>query len=525
MNRRTLLQGAAMATIAAPRLAGAQGRSVLRFVPSADLSILDPIRSGSFNTRIHALTVFETLYGVDIEGNPQPQMLEGHAIGEDGKIWNLTLREGLRFHDGEPVRAQDVVASLRRWSQRDPFGQALFAATDELSAASDRVVRFRLKYPFPLLPQALGKASPNLPVIMPERFGAIPPANAVPEMIGSGPYRFVASERVPGARAVYAKFDAYVPRPSGTPSFLAGPRIAHFERVEWLTIPDASTAAAALQRGEVDWVEQPSIDLVPLLKRDRQINVQVVETAGLMSVLRFNHFQLPLDNIRIRRVLLNAVSQRDFMMMIAGDQADYWRDGVGIFTPGSAMANDAGLPEIGGRSMDQLRRDLEAAGYKGERIALMAPTDQQRTNAVSEATGDLLRRLGMNLDHQAMDMATMFTRNQTRNPLEQGGWSMFATFWGGLEMSSPASHHPLRGAGTRSWVGWPTSERIEELVAQWFRAPDLAEQQRLCRELQLQAFQDVPYVPLGQFFPPSAWRRTLTGILPGLPQMTNVRRV
>ena len=270
MNRRSMLTlSTAAAIIGTASLARlgivrAASASTLKFVPYADLALLDPLVS-AFVTRNHVMMVFDTLFALDANGEAQPQMLAGYTVEDGGKTWKLTLRDGLVFHDGSKVLARDVVASLRRWAVKDAFGQALMDATDELSAPTDKLVQFRLNRAFPLLPQALGKPTNPMAVVMPERLANTPPGTLLNEMVGSGPYRFLPDQRVSGARNVYAKFDGYVPR-DGAASFCAGPRVAHFDRVEWLTMPDPATHAAALRRGEVDWVEQPVMDLVPSLR-------------------------------------------------------------------------------------------------------------------------------------------------------------------------------------------------------------------------------------------------------------------
>ncbi len=320
MRRRAVL--GAMAALATPRLAPAQPARVLKFIPQGDLALLDPIQTPLFVTRHHALMVFDTLYGVDADWKAQPQMVEGHAVENDGRLWKLTLREGLKFHDGTPVLARDVVASLQRWGRRDSFGLALMATVDEIAAPSDRVVEFRLKKPFPLLPDALAKAGPNLAVVMPERLAKTDPFTQVTEMVGSGPYRFLPGERVPGARAAYARFEGYVPRPTGTPSGMSGPKLAHFDRVEWITIPDAATAAAALQSGEVDWWEQPTADFLPVLRRNPNLTVDVTDTSGLYAMIRFNFLNPPFDNPAVRRAALAAVSQADDGAVAGTDRAE-----------------------------------------------------------------------------------------------------------------------------------------------------------------------------------------------------------
>ncbi|HYF08466.1 MAG TPA: ABC transporter substrate-binding protein [Acetobacteraceae bacterium] len=526
IQRRQLLAAPLAATaLAAPRLAGAQGARALRFVPQSDVTVLDPLWSTAFVSRNHAFLVYDTLYGTDAGFRPQPQMAEGHVTEDEGRTWTITLRPGLRFHDGEPVRAADCVASIRRWGARDAFGQALLAATDELSALDDRRLRFRLKKPFPLLPAALGKTTVTVPFIMPERLARTDAATQVTEIVGSGPYRFVANERVAGSRTVYARFDGYVPRPEGTPSFTAGPKHVHLDRVEWVVMPDAATAAAALQAGEVDWWEQAVTDLLPTLRRNRQIETGPLETAGWIGFLRFNHLQPPFNNPAIRRAILGAIQQPDFMQAIVGNNPDLWRGNVGVFTPGTPLANDEGMGALTGpRDLDRVRRELAAAGYNGQRMVLIVPTDLPFLRAMSEVGADLFRRLGINVDYQALDWGTVLQRRTSREPVERGGWSAFFTFAGGLDFATPAGHLGLRGNGTNGWIGWPDSPELERLRDAWFDAPDLPSQQAIARRIQAQAMQDVPMIPLGQYFLATAHRRNVTDILRGAPLFWNVRK-
>ena len=251
MLRRTLLASAG--ALAAPRIGSGAKTVVLRFIPQADLAVLDPIWTAAYVTRNHAMMVFDTLYGTDDAYQVSPQMVAGDTTEDDGRTWNLTLRDGLLWHDGEKVLARDCVSSIRRWGARDTFGQTVLAVSDEISAPDDRTIRFRMKRPFPLLPAALGKPGSNVCAMMPERLALTDPFKQVTEMVGSGPFRFKADEHIAGARAVYERNAAYVPRADGVPGFTAGPKVAHVDRVEWIVIPDASTAAAAMQSGEMDW--------------------------------------------------------------------------------------------------------------------------------------------------------------------------------------------------------------------------------------------------------------------------------
>ena len=341
--------------------------SKLVFVPTSGLTALDTVVTFNRSTRNYAYLVFDTLYGIDTNWAAQPQMVEGHDVEEDGLNWNLKLRDGLRFHDKEPVLARDVVASIRRFAVRIPFAHALMAATEELSAPDDRTVRFRLKRPFPHLPEAVAGPGGIVPAIMPEHLAATSPHKPVAEIIGSGPYRFLSEEHVSGARAAFERFALYQPRSSGALGFTAGPKIAHFDRVEWLTL-DPFSAMAALQNGEIDWWETPPRDLVEQIARNRDIAV-VSQYATGVAILRFNHLFRPFDNPAIRRALLAAVDQAEAMTAIAGTDPTNWHDGIGLFGAGTPLANDAGIEMMRGpRDYAAVKQALTQAGYNGEPI-------------------------------------------------------------------------------------------------------------------------------------------------------------
>ena len=524
MRRRTLLSAGAtgLASLAAPSLVRAQAATTLKFIPYADLALLDPAVS-AFVTRNHALMVYDTLFALDEQGRVQHQMLAGHTVSADGLTWTLTLRDGLRFHDNTPVLARDAVASIRRWWVRDAYGQALAAVTEDLAATSDTTLTFRLRRRFNLLPDALGHPTNTMAVIMPERLATTPANVLLREIIGSGPFRYLPDERVPGARNAYAKFAGYAPRQEAA-SFCAGARVAHFDRVEWITSPDPATQVAALVAREVDWVEQPLMDLVPSLRKNKAIKVEVAETKGLIGFLRFNHLYPPFDNPKIRQVVIKAVNQKEFMEAVVGTAAPYDAQ-CGIFTSGTPMANAAGMEVLSGQhSLDALRKELVEAGYKGERIVYLSPTDVPRINAIAEVGVDMLRKLGMNVDEVSTDWGTTVQRSVQRKPPASGGWNVFVAFTGGYDCSNPGSHQLMRGNGLNAYNGWPTLPKLEALRDAWLYDPDPARQLALAPDLQRQALTDVPYLPLGSYYQPTAYQATLTDMAKGLILFTGVKR-
>src|SRR5437763_5274598 len=323
-------------------------------------------------------------------------MVEGHAIENDGLRWDLQLRDGLMFHDGSAVRAPDCVATITRWAKQHPMGQALMNRTDELAAISDKTIRFRLKKPFPLLPEALAEPYCS---IMPEQLAKTDSFEQIKEAIGSGPFKFVASERIPGQRVVFAKNPDYVPRADGKPSFSAGPKVVYVDRVVWNFVQDPSTASAALAQGEIDWWENPTIDLIPQLKRNKDLVITVKDRTGEIGCLRFNHLYPPFDNPAVRRVVLSAMDQKEVMTAVAGAEPSLIKTDVGLFVPGTPMASTVGV-EItqGPKDLDKVKKELAAAGYKGERVVVLAASAIPTIFAEAQVATDVLQRIGMNID-------------------------------------------------------------------------------------------------------------------------------
>lgn len=527
MKRRTFLAASA-ATLALPAVSRAQKSRVLKFIAQSDLAIVDPIWTTAYVTRNHGFMVFDTLYGQTGKAGgyaATPQMVAGHTVDKDGKLWKLTLRDGLVFHDGEKVLARDCVASIRRWGKRDAFGQALLGHTAELSAPDDKTIMFRLNEPFPLLPDALGHAASNMCAMMPQRIAETDAFKAFTEVVGSGPFRFNAAERVQGSRFVYEKFDKYKPRDSGEVSFTSGPKIVHFDRVEWSIQPDLATKAAAMQAGEMDWWENPSADLLPVLRK-AGVQTKVTDYTGNPYILRPNHLYPPFDKPAVRRALMGAIDQKDFMTAMMGNDTSLWQVPCGFFPPSSPLKSDAGITALTGkRDYAAVQTALDKAGYQGEKLILMGATDQPTNYPLAEVAADVLKRVGMNVDYVATDWGTVVQRRAIMKPPAEGGWNLFCTGFSGLDLFTPASHLPLRGNGKDSWFGWPTSPKIEEMRDAWFKAPDTAAQKQIAAAIQRQAFEDVPYYPLGMAQNATAFQKDITGVPEGFVIFWNVRRV
>ncbi len=518
MLRRTMLTTAA-AALAAPAVA--QRVPVLRFVPQANLTSLDPIWTTATVTSNHANYVYDALYSADAALKPRPQMAEGHEVSADGLAWRFRLREGLRFHDGVPVRSVDCAASIERWSRRDPFGQLLAKLVEKYETPDDRTLVIRLTRPFPLLLDAISKPDASSPWIMPERIARTDPNKGFTEVVGSGPYRFLADEYVSGSRVAYARNDAYMPR-SEPVEWATGGKIAHYPRIEWHVITDPATASAALRNGEVDWWEQPLADLLPSLER-AGIRTQVDQPAGRLAFARLNHLQPPFNDVRLRRAVLMGVRQEDYMRAAHGDDRSLWNPCRSLFPCGTAYARDYGAERMRG-DVAAARRMLNEAGYAGQVAAVINPTDFPAIGPLGQVTAQTLQEIGFKVELRESDWGSVIQRRANREGVEKGGWSVFHSFGSAPSYYNPAVSTLVRSQGEAAWFGWPSDAKVEAMVQDWLAAPDAAAQARIADAIGVAALENVSTVPLGQFFIRTAFRKEITGVLQGIaPYPWNVR--
>jgi peptide/nickel transport system substrate-binding protein len=401
MDRRAFLKTAAGAgaltatvSLATPAISQRSAARALRFVPNSDLANFDPIWSTAYVVRNASAMVWDTLYGLDDKLVPQRQMVEAEEVTPDGLTWTFRLRPALKFHDGEPVLAKDVVASIHRWAARDPvMGQMIKAIENELTAIDDRTFRWVLKKPFPRMRLALGKLAGPCCFVMPARIAATDPFRQINEYVGSGPMRFVRNEWVPGATAVFEKFVGYVSRQEPA-SWLAGGKRMLVDRIEWIVMADPATGSAALQNGEVDWWQEPILDVVPLLRKNRNVMVDIADPLGNVGYLRMNHLHPPFNDVRARRAILMALSQEDYMRANVGDDDKMWKPSPGFFTPGTPLYNEEGGDILKSpRNTDAAKKLLAQSGYAGQPITCLVAQDIPYLKAWGDVTQGAEARL------------------------------------------------------------------------------------------------------------------------------------
>jgi len=501
----------ALPSLSSPALAA--GKTITAVMHS-DLRVLDPGITTAYIVRDHGYMVYDTLLAMDANFKVQPQMAE-YKVSDDKMVYTFTLRDGLKWHDGKPVTAEDCVASLQRWGRSDGMGQKLMDFTKSIEAPDAKTIVLTLKEPYGLVLDSIAKPSSLVPFMMPKRLAETPAGKAISEQIGSGPFKFVQAEFQPGVKAVYEKNKDYVPR-SEPASWAAGGKVVKVDRVEWITMPDAQTAVNALQSGDIDFLENPSFDILPILEKDKDLQMEVLNKLGYQTLGRMNFLFPPFDNVKVRRAAFLAMSQKPVLDALVGDPK-YFKTCGSVFACGTPFGNEAGGDTlVKGSGMAEAKKALAESGYDGTPVVIMAPTDVTTLKAQPIVAAQLLRDAGFKVEVQATDWQTVVTRRASQKPIKEGGWNMFFTNWVGADILNPVSNVSISGRGVKGgWFGWYDDPKMEELRDKFVRATVLDEQKKLAAEIQARAYEQVAYLPLGEYVIPSVWRKSLTGVLVG----------
>jgi peptide/nickel transport system substrate-binding protein len=525
ITRRQALAGAGITILGSGARAQAQA-APFRFIVNVGLQNLDPISSPSFVTRNFAYLVFDTLVSMDGRGEYRPQMLRGWEVSADRMAWTFALRPGLLFHDGSPVTAEDCVASLKRWGGRDSIGRRLMAATESLTATDQRHFVLKLAKPFGGVLEALGKPSVHVPFIMPARIAnATPPAQQVPEILGSGPFTFDRAGWVPGERASFRRNARYVPRDEAADG-LAGGKVAKLEHVEMATMSDPGLRVAALQTGEVDYLEYAPVDYLPRLRTNRAMTIaQAGGQAELMYCASLNHYLPPFDNVLMRRAVQQALDRREVLAGAGFGEGLGQPDCASLFMCGAPYSSTVGAELVAQPSLDRAKALLQQAGYANQRVVLLHPADSPLLNPYGLVMIDRLKRAGFNLDVQASDWASIAQRWVQRQPLDQGGWNIVPVVYTGFDLANPLSNMGV-GFNCTDNQPWGYCDAALTPVIQQFEAEsDPAKRRELAGQLQKLSYEAATFPIAGQFRSPAVWRSELRGVIDfGFPVIWNIEK-
>jgi peptide/nickel transport system substrate-binding protein len=510
MNRRILAAGAAALALLAAAPALAQGK-VLKFVQNGNLTILDPIWTTAYVTRDHGYMIYDTLFSTDASNAVKPQMVDKYEVSADKLLWTFTLRAGLEWHDGAPVTAEDCVASLKRWGARDPMGQKLMDFVAELKPVNDKTFTLRLKEKYGLVLDTLGKPSSNVPFMMPKRIASTDPFKQIDSQIGSGPFIYVDAESKPGEKHVYVKNPKYKPRPEPA-SGLAGGKIVKVDRVEFIDMPDPTQQVNALIAGEIDMIEQVPHDLIPLLKKDK--NVQAVDwnPLGQQFVIRFNWLTKPFNNPKIRLAALYSMRQEDYLKATVGE-SQYYKVCTAAFVCGTPNGFEIKGDLLTKPNFEKSKALLKEAGYDGSPVVLMQSTTLPVLTNMAPVTKSLLEQGGFKVDMQSMDWQTVVSRRAKKDPADKGGWSAFHTYAIAADILNPIAANFTVANGDKAWFGWPNDPEMEKLRDSYSKETDPAKSKALALAVQNRALETAQYGWLGQWYGPGAARANVVGWL------------
>lgn len=496
-------------------LAGAASAQTLKIAMESRLGNLDPIVSAAHQTREHGYLIYDTLFSEDAEGKPQPQMVEGYTLSDDGKTYTFTLRDGLVFHDGSAVTSKDVVASIKRWGARDRMGMAVMGLTESVAAQDDKTFTVQLNTPSGVVVEAFAKPSGVPLFIMPEAAAQTPVTEVITNYIGSGPFKFVEAEYNPGVKSVYVKHEGYKPR-AEAPNGLAGGKVAKVDRIERVEIADALTAVNALNEGEIDFVQTVPLDLAPLVEGNPDIKTAHLDEKGYQYGYRMNFLHAPFDNKLVRLAALHAVGQKDLLTAQYGDAQNNMACGA-VFGCGTPYESDVMADLAIEANPEKAKELLKEAGYDGAPVMLMHVTDSDAMAAVGPVMAQQLRAAGFTVDMQAMDFMTLLSRRASKESVANGGWSIFYTSWQVNEISDPLRSFMILANGPEGYAGWGAIPAIQELTDAFLVEPDLAKRQEITAQIQKVVYEEGIYAPLGQSSRLNAWSSKLDGVISAGP--------
>ncbi len=459
----------------------------LRAVPHGSLKSLDAqwtTVTVTANVRHH---LQEGLFTLDDGLALQPQLAESWQSSPDGLTTTVKLRDGLKFHTGQDLKAGDLVGSFDKVKDVATLWKLVVTEFGGvISATDDRTLQIQVNEPTALVLDSLMTEQSFPPIAVPESAYSLPQTESAPEPIGTGPFKFESWS--PGDRWTMVRYDDY--NPSALPtSGLAGRHVAFADRVEWIEIADQAARLAALEVGEVDLLDFFSPTLADRVFSSETVDPVVVMPGEQMGVY-LNHLKPPFDNKNVRRALQLAYPMESALKLSVGGNDALWRLCPTYYTCGTRWENTVGADNYNAQDIDQARQLVKDAGFEGTTVRLMAAQDMPWFPQLSLVTREVFEDIGFEVDFQAMDWATLTTRRADPE------------LWEAFHTGSGTTVTPLTKS-TLTKNGWfnryqDESGNMAELLAEFTRAKTAADQAELIGELQAQAFEDVPYVLIGE---------------------------
>ncbi|HEV7337497.1 MAG TPA: ABC transporter substrate-binding protein [Bosea sp. (in: a-proteobacteria)] len=498
--------GAAM-VISQPSSSLSQEKT-LRVSMLYDLNLIDPYAQTGYLPRYLGFMAYDTLFSINSKGDIAPQVADSWSLSPDKLVHTIKIRSGLKFHDGSPVTAADVAASVKRALQRNRFVHFASLVTS-VDVVDDQTFSFTLSREFKILDYLANIHTPTF--IMPKADAETPITQSISKVNGSGPFIFRHDLWKPGSRAIFDKNPDYAPR-SEAPDFMSGGKHVNVDRVEWVYIADKRTAVSALKKGEIDWIVSVQPEYIADLKKSEGVEVAVFDDSGFDAVLRMNMTQPPFDNVKIRQAVMATVDQEEYLGLAIGDP-EYYKVCASYLVCRSPWAVEMPGTTLRKKDLPLARKLLKEGGYKGEKIVILDAQDIPSIHQYALITAQNLRSIGMNVEVRPTDQATLLTSRARRTPPTEGGWSIFHAASAGLTVDTIVKNHYLWMNPQRAFFGWPDNPEMEKLRIDFSFATDDKVAHEINRKFHELAWAYVPHIPIGNTFEASAYRTNIKGII------------
>lgn len=476
-----LIAGAAATGLSAAQEAPRQG-GILKAAMIGEPPTLDTHTTTATIAYQIAWHVFETLYTYDRQYAAIPHLAEGHTVTDGGRRYTITLRKGVRFHNGKDLTAADAAASVMRWGRLHTTGKTLFKTVEAVEAKDPHTLVIHLKEPSGSLLYAL--ASPYL-AIHPRSVLDAAGDQPVKELVGTGPFRFV--EHRPDRHIRLARFKDYAPRPEPTDGH-GGRRTAWVDEIHFLPVPEVAVRLAGIESGEYHFAQTIKQDQYERLKANPKLELSIVRPS-LWITAAPNHKQGVMANRKIRQAM-QAVLDMDPIMMAAGGHKAFARvDGALYFPEQGLFHTQGGVTGYNLKNKDRARALLKEAGYSGQPVRWITTKEYDYMYNSAVVAKQQMEEVGFKVDLQVLDWATLVQR---RGKPEL--WDIFTT---GITFTpDPALTSNLQC----NWPGWWCHEEKERLLAELIREGDPRKRRAVIERIQAVFYEDVGRIKMGDLF-------------------------
>jgi peptide/nickel transport system substrate-binding protein len=479
--------GAAVLVLGSPGWAQTPKRGgVLRVAVLGDPPTLDSHWTTANFVEIITQHIYEGLYTLDQNYQPIPDLADGLPVASaDGLTYTIKLRPGIKFHNGKEMTSEDVVASLKRWGGYAAQAKALWASVEEVRPAGKHAVEIRLKERSGVVLISLANAN-NFGAIYPKEIAEkYPTPNKVAEFIGTGPYRFV--EWKPDSHIRMVRYDDYKPR-SEAPNGWGGRKTAYLDEIRWIPTPDVATRVAALESAEVDFADDLQPDAYDRVKANPKLKPIVVRPFS-WAIGVFNKKEGLMTNVKLRLAIQAAIDVEPVMKGAVGNPLFYRLDPGLSFQEQKAWHSTVGAQSYNQHNKEKAKQLLREAGYNGEPIRFLTTKEYAWMYNYALVTKQQLEELGVNVDLQVVDWATLVQRRN--NP------QMYDIFTTGMSFVPDPTQHPYLRC---DWPGWTCDEEIQRRMDAIRKESDPAKRKAQWDEVQKRFYEYVPAIRYGDIF-------------------------